>query len=55
MNATIGSVLVAVGLAAALVAFVNQIYGLTTKRQHLLRRVRIPVLLMFLAALGQYL
>ncbi len=53
MNTELGTVFVALGLAASLLAVVNQIYGLITKRSDLLSRVQIPVLIMFFAAVGQ--
>ena len=53
MNTDLGTAFVALGLTAALLAVGNQIYGLIVKRSDLLSRVQIPVLIMFVAALGQ--
>ena len=53
MNTDLGTAFVALGLTASLLAVGNQIYGLIVKRSDLLSRVQIPVLIMFVAALGQ--
>ena len=53
MNTDLGTAFVALGLTASLLAVGNQIYGLIVKRSDLLSRVQIPVLIMFIAALGQ--
>ncbi|MBH01142.1 MAG: cytochrome C biogenesis protein CcmF [Acidimicrobiaceae bacterium] len=53
MNTDLGTAFVALGLAAALLAVGNQIYGLIAKRSGLLSRVQIPVLIMLVAAVGQ--
>ena len=53
MNTDLGTAFVALGLAAALLAVCNQIYGLITRKLDLLSRVQIPVLIMVIAAVGQ--
>jgi cytochrome c-type biogenesis protein CcmF len=53
MNADLGNVFVALGLASALLAVGNQLYGLIFKKSYLLSRVQIPVLIMLVAAVGQ--
>ena len=55
MNTELGTVFVALGLASALIAVSNQLYGLMTKRTELLLRVRIPVFVMLIASIGQVL
>ena len=53
MNTDLGTVFVALGLASALLAVCNQFYALITKKLVLLSRVKIPVLIMLVAAIGQ--
>ncbi len=55
MNTELGTVFVALGLASALIAVGNQLYGLVMKRTELLSRVRIPVFVMLIASIGQVL
>ena len=53
MNTDLGTVFVALGLASALLAVCNQFYALISKKLVLLSRVKIPVLIMLVAAIGQ--